>query len=122
MEADAIRKVILEQYVQGGCKGDAKAVASAFSENAQIFGVLADRYIRMTAADYAAAFAEGPSLEQCGSAYRGEVQDITFLSDRAATALLREYDFNGRDFLTAFQLLRTESGTWKIVSKLFTAL
>lgn len=120
MEKQEIMNLIIDQYIKGTFCGDCETVQSAFSDDAQMNGFFGARYGSMSAAAYAAGISEGPSMREQGIEYHAEIEEIRLLSDRTATALIRERNFHGTDFLTAFHLVKHPENGWKIVSKLFT--
>jgi len=107
----AITKVI-EQYIEGGVKGDAALMAGAFHPEATIHGVANGRseggpiQILFDAVDGA------PAPELTGVIGPIEVNTTT----ATATAVLTNWA--GADYTDQFTLLKTE-GSWKLLSKVY---
>ena len=122
MEQEIISKLIEKKYVQASLNGDAAALKEAFLEGAVMNGFFGERFLSMPAAAYAEAIGQGPSMAESGVDYSADIIEISLVSDKIATAAIREKNFNGTDFLTSFQLVKHPEAGWKIVSKAFTAM
>ena len=85
-------------------------------------GFFGSRFVSMPASAYAEAIGQGASMAESGVDYSAEFLEIEQVSDNLATATIREKNFNGTDFLTCFQLVKTADAGWKIAAKAFTTV
>lgn len=115
-----IRSVLktVKYYSDGVFECDQKKLKKAFSKNAVLNGVIGERYVAMSAADFIEGMMQGPSMKDAETDFRSEILSAD-VSGILASVVLREYNFYGKqDYIDFFQLIKVGK-VWKIVSKAF---
>src|SRR4051812_40150456 len=108
---------VVETYVRGVTTADAPTVASAFSDDAHMWGYLGDEYVSVPISGFLEVVATGPDPAKWIEDYHHVIRDVEVAGD-VARAVLDETGYAGANFTNYFTLVRA-SERWRIVSKTF---
>ena len=111
-DIEAISSVI-ESYVEGGRKGDASIMKTAFHKNATIHGIVNGSIFGGPIQIMFDWVNDNPPATKL----KAEIANID-LANSVATARVELLDWNGARYTDQFTLLK-ENGSWTITSKVF---
>lgn len=112
MTEEAAITEAIEQYIEGGVKGDASLMAKSFHDDATIYAVTDGAAEGGPIQILFDAVDGSPAANLTGVIGPIEINTTT----ATATAVLT--DWSGADYTDQFTLLKTE-GSWKILSKVY---
>ncbi|MFJ5265554.1 nuclear transport factor 2 family protein [Streptomyces sp. NPDC088387] len=108
----------VENYVKGVSENDPEIVASAFREDAYLWGFLGDtEVVAMPVSEFLKVVSKAPDPSQWIADYTHRIRSIEVSGD-TAIAVLEESGYLGADFTNYFTLVN-QGGQWKIASKTF---
>lgn len=115
----AIEQVV-KNYRDGSFTADEKLFSSVFKEDGLVSGFVGEKDMVIPApvfVDLITHPEDGKTTQEKGCDFRCEVTDVVVDGPIAHCRFL-EFDDDGTDYVTYFQLMKLEEG-WKVVSKLF---
>jgi len=114
-------RAAVDRYVDATYRGDVEALRACFHPSAAMSGYLGEELLTGGPQRFFDDVASTPSMQSTGAPYEAKVTSVQIVG-RAASIRLDETGFFGSfSFSNWFHLIKDDTGSWLIVSKLFSS-